>query len=58
MTKKDNKTILIISEDDTIIENYTILEGYDQEYKVCDEDTVTSIVYNIVEQKKLPRTGF
>lgn len=45
-------------ENDTIIQNYTILEGYDQEYKVCDEDTASSIVYNVVEQKKLPRTGF
>lgn len=45
-------------EDNTIIENYTILEGYDKEYKVCDEDHTTSIVYNVVEQKKLPRTGF
>lgn len=43
---------------DTIIKNYTILEGYNQEYKVCDEDSASSIVYNAVEQKKLPRTGF
>ncbi len=45
-------------ENDTIVKNYTILEGYNQEYKVSDEDTVTSIVYNVVEEKKLPRTGF
>ena len=45
-------------ENDTIIKNYTILEGYNQEYKVCDEDSASSIVYNAVEQKKLPRTGF
>ncbi len=45
-------------QNDTIIQNYTILEGYNQEYKVSDEDTVTSIVYNVVEKKKLPRTGF
>lgn len=45
-------------ENNTKIQNYTILEGYDKEYKVCDEDTTTSTVYNIVKQKKLPRTGF
>lgn len=45
-------------QDNTLIENNTILEGYDKEYKVCDEDTASSIVYNIVEKKKLPRTGF
>lgn len=43
---------------DEKIENYTALEGYNQEYKVSDDDTATSIVYNVVEQKKLPRTGF
>lgn len=45
-------------EDNTKIENYTILEGYNEEYKVIDEDKVQSIVYNIKEEKKLPRTGF
>lgn len=43
---------------DEKIENYTLLEGYNQEYKVSDEDTATSIVHNVVEPKKLPRTGF
>lgn len=45
-------------ENNTQIKNYTILEGYDQEYKVTDEYTAQSIVYNTVEQKKLPKTGF
>ena len=45
-------------ENDTVIKNDTILEGYDNEYKVCDEDTAKSSVYNVIEQKKLPRTGF
>lgn len=45
-------------ENDTIIKNYTILEGYDGDYKVSDEDIVTTTVYNIIEKKKLPRTGF
>lgn len=44
--------------DEEEIENYTVLEGYNQEYKVSDEDTAKSIIYNIVEKKKLPRTGF
>lgn len=43
---------------DEKIENNTILEGYILDYKVTDEDTASSIVYNVVEQKKLPRTGF
>lgn len=43
---------------DEKIENYTALEGYNQEYKVSDDDTAVSIVYNVVEPKKLPRTGF
>lgn len=43
---------------DTIIENYTILEGFNHEYRVTDEDKTTSIVYNIEKIKKLPRTGY
>lgn len=45
-------------ENNTIIENYTVLEGLNHEYKVTDEDTTTAIVYNVEELKKLPRTGF
>lgn len=45
-------------ENDTKIENFTILEGYDKEYKVTDEDETTGTVYNVEEKKKLPRTGF
>lgn len=45
-------------EDDTKIKNYTILEGYINNFKVCDEDTAISTIYNIIEKKKLPRTGF
>ena len=40
------------------IENHTILEGYNLDYKASDEDSATSIIYNIVEKKKLPRTGY
>lgn len=43
---------------DEKIENYTVLEGYNQEYKVSDEDTATSIINNVTQPKKLPRTGF
>lgn len=43
---------------DTLIKNNTILEGYDNEYKVTDEDETTTTVYNVIEKKKLPRTGF
>lgn len=43
---------------DTIIENHTILEGFNHEYRVTDEDKSTSIVYNIEKIKKLPRTGY
>lgn len=45
-------------ENDTKIENFTILEGYDKDYKVTDEDKTTGTVYNVEEKKKLPRTGF
>lgn len=45
-------------ENDTKIKNYTILEGYINNFKVCDEDTAISTIYNIIEKKKLPRTGF
>ncbi len=45
-------------ENDTKIENFTILEGYDKDYKVTDEDETTGTVYNVEEKKKLPRTGF
>ena len=45
-------------ENNTQIKNYTILEGYAKEYKVTDESTVESIVYNASEQKRLPRTGY
>lgn len=41
------------------IENETILEGYHQRYKVCDEDKVKTIIQiKKPEVKKLPRTGF
>lgn len=41
------------------IVNQTILEGYHQKYKVCDEDaTKTIIKVKKPELKKLPRTGF
>ena len=45
-------------ENDTKIKNHTILEGFAQDYKVSDEDTATSTIYNVIEKKKLPRTGF
>lgn len=45
-------------ENNTKIKNYTILEGYRGEYKVSDDDTATSIIYNMLEKKKLPRTGY
>lgn len=45
-------------ENDTKIKNSTILEGFANNYKLSDEDTATSIIYNVVERKKLPRTGF
>ena len=45
-------------ENDTKIENFTILEGYEKDYKVTDEDETTGTVYNVEEKKKLPRTGF
>lgn len=44
--------------DNTEIKNHTLLEGTYQDYKVFDEDIVTSIVRNRIEKKKLPRTGF
>lgn len=45
-------------ENDIKIKNYTILEGNIGDFKVSDEDTATSTIYNVVEKKKLPRTGF
>lgn len=46
------------SENGTKIKNHTILEGFAKDYKVSDEDTATSTIYNVIEKKKLPRTGF
>lgn len=45
-------------ENDTKIKNHTILDGFAKDYKVSDEDTATSTIYNVIEKKKLPRTGF
>ena len=45
-------------EDNAEIKNYTIIEGNNQEYKVSDEITAKSIVYNVEEPKRLPRTGY
>ena len=43
---------------DTKIENSTVLEGYNQDYRVSSKDTAVSTVYEVVQEKKLPRTGF
>lgn len=43
---------------DTKIENSTVLEGYNQDYRVSSKDTAVSTIYNVVQEKKLPRTGF
>ena len=40
------------------IENRTLLEGTIQGYRTTDEDTAYSTLYNVVEKKKLPRTGY
>lgn len=41
------------------VRNTTILEGKHNDYKICDEDEVTTIIReNKPEPKKLPRTGF
>lgn len=40
------------------IENRTLLEGTIQGYRTTDEDTTYSTLYNVVEKKKLPRTGY
>ena len=45
-------------ENDTKIENSTVLEGYNQDYRVSSKDTAVSTIYNVVQEKKLPRTGF
>ena len=45
-------------DDGTSIENHTILEGYNLDYKTTDEDIAVSIVHNVSEKKKLPRTGY
>ena len=43
---------------DTKIENSTVLEGYNQDYRVSSKDMAISTVYEILQEKKLPRTGF
>lgn len=41
------------------VKNTTILEGKHNDYKICDEDEVITIIReNKPEPKKLPRTGF
>ena len=45
-------------ENDTKIENSAVLEGYNQDYRVSSKDTAVSTIYNVVQEKKLPRTGF
>ena len=45
-------------ENDTKIENSTVLEGYSQDYRISSKDTAVSTVYEVVQEKKLPRTGF
>ena len=46
-------------EDNTEIINETILDGYYQEYKLTDEDTVTTIIIKEKDEpKRLPRTGY
>jgi len=43
---------------DTRIENSTVLEGYNLDYRVSSKDTAVATVYEMIQEKKLPRTGF
>lgn len=45
-------------ENDTKIENSTVLEGYNQDYRISSKDSAVATVYEVVQEKKLPRTGF
>ena len=45
-------------ENDTKIENSTVLEGYNQDYRISSKDSAVATVYEVVQDKKLPRTGF
>lgn len=43
---------------DTRIENSTVLEGYNLDYRVSSKDTAVATVYEMIQEKKLSRTGF
>ena len=62
LNQKKNPHIIMKTNDglknDTRIENSTVLEGYNLDYRVSSKDTAVATVYEMIQEKKLPRTGF